>query len=165
MGSGVHRIKLATSLYGNNSKLMTNKSVANFVILRECKVKMNFQKAPSINEVVWLAHMSSWIKINSDCASKGALGLAGGGNIFRYHNGAYLGGFSDFFLNKDALFAELQAAIKAIQIAHQKGWRTIWLECDSTLLVDIFTGKGVIPWRLANNWHRCLGWISSMRFK
>ncbi|KAF1894302.1 hypothetical protein Lal_00004226 [Lupinus albus] len=36
--------------------------------------------------------------------------------------------------------------MKAVQIAKQKE-------------------KGIIPWRLANSWHRCLGWIASMNFK
>ncbi|KAF1895278.1 hypothetical protein Lal_00043924 [Lupinus albus] len=45
------------------------------------------------------------------------------------------------------------------------GWRDIWLECDSALVVDFFSGKGRIPWKLANKWHTCLEFISSMRFK
>ncbi|KAF1862941.1 hypothetical protein Lal_00009323 [Lupinus albus] len=48
-------IMLATSLAGNDSKLLINNSVSNFVILQEFKVKQNFQKAPRIKEVVWLA--------------------------------------------------------------------------------------------------------------
>ncbi|KAF1877643.1 hypothetical protein Lal_00040360 [Lupinus albus] len=72
-------------------------------------------------EVVWLAPLPNSIKINFDGAAKGAPGLAGGGSIFRDHNGEFLGGFADFFGIKDALFAELQAALKAIQIAHHKG--------------------------------------------
>ncbi|KAF1894130.1 hypothetical protein Lal_00004049, partial [Lupinus albus] len=58
--------------------------------------------APLIKEVVWFAPMPGWIKINSDGAAKGASGLAGGGSIFRDHNGDYLGGFTDFFGTKDS---------------------------------------------------------------
>ncbi|KAF1876325.1 hypothetical protein Lal_00029673 [Lupinus albus] len=43
--------------------------------------------------------------------------------------------------------------------------RDIWLECDSALVVEIFSRKGKIPWKLANKWHTCLEYISSMRFK
>ncbi|KAF1892175.1 hypothetical protein Lal_00036533 [Lupinus albus] len=50
-------------------------------------------------------------------------------------------------------------------IANKKGWKDIWFECDSALVVDIFKGKGVVPWRLVNSWLRCIHWISSMRFK
>ncbi|KAF1897675.1 hypothetical protein Lal_00032432 [Lupinus albus] len=46
----------------------------------------------------------------------------------------------------------------------KKGWKNIWLECDSTLVVDIFKGRRVVPWRLVNSWLRCMHGISSMRF-
>ncbi|KAF1899534.1 hypothetical protein Lal_00019662 [Lupinus albus] len=77
------RIKLATSLSGNSSKLLTNNSVENFVILRQFKVKQNFQKAHRIIEVVRMAPLAGWIKINSDGVAHGAPGLPGGGGIFR----------------------------------------------------------------------------------
>ncbi|KAF1865677.1 hypothetical protein Lal_00021708 [Lupinus albus] len=78
--------------------------------------------------------------------------------------GNYRGGFAAFFGITDSLFAEVQAAIMAIEIANKKGWKNIWLECDSTLVVDIFKGRGVVPWRLVNSWLRCIHGISSMRF-
>ncbi|KAF1878815.1 hypothetical protein Lal_00047487 [Lupinus albus] len=31
--------------------------------------------------------------------------------------------------------------------------------------MDIFDGKGVVPWRLVNSWLRCMHWISLMKFK
>ncbi|KAF1898214.1 hypothetical protein Lal_00032980 [Lupinus albus] len=106
------KIKLATSLSGNNSKILTNNS-------------FTFQKAPRIKEVVWISPLVGWIKINSDGAAHGAPGIAGGGSIFRDFKGAYMGGFVAFFGIKDSLFVELQAAIMEIEIAHQKGWKAI----------------------------------------
>ncbi|KAF1882437.1 hypothetical protein Lal_00039085 [Lupinus albus] len=49
-------------------------------------------------------------------------------------------------------------------VSNFKGWKNVWLECDSILVVDIFKGRGVVPWRLVNSWRRCLHGISSMRF-
>ncbi|KAF1872450.1 hypothetical protein Lal_00016748 [Lupinus albus] len=49
-------------------------------------------------------------------------------------------------------------------VSNFKGWKNIWLECDSILVVDIFKGRGVVPWRLVNSWLRCMHGISSMRF-
>ncbi|KAF1894029.1 hypothetical protein Lal_00003945 [Lupinus albus] len=138
----ISRIKATTSLSGNSSKLMTNNSVSNFVILRQFNVKQNFQRAPRIKEVIWLDPLYGWIKTNSDGAAQGAPVLAGGSGIFRDYQGAYLGGFVVFFGISDSLFAELKAAIMAIEIAYHKGWRNIWLECDSALVVSIFNGKG-----------------------
>ncbi|KAF1892164.1 hypothetical protein Lal_00036521 [Lupinus albus] len=158
------RIKLATSLSVNHSKLLTKNLVDNFVILREFKVKQNFQKAPRIREVIWLAPLVGWIKINSDSAAHGAPGLAGGGCIFKDYNGSFKSVFAYFHGITNSLFAELKAALMAIGIAYRKGWMDIWLECDSTLMLYIFKGKGRIPWKLANKWNTCLECISSMRF-
>ncbi|KAF1876448.1 hypothetical protein Lal_00029796 [Lupinus albus] len=35
-------------------------------------------------------------------------------------------------------------------IAYRNGRKDIWLECDYVFVVDIFNGKGNIPWKLAN---------------
>ncbi|KAF1884641.1 hypothetical protein Lal_00028523 [Lupinus albus] len=125
----------------------------------------NFQKAPRIKEVVWLAPQLGWIQINTDGVAHGSPGFAGGGCIYRDSKGDYMGGFTAFFGVRDSLFAKLQATIMAVEIAQQKGWRDIWFECDSVMVVDIFNGKWSIPWRLANKWSRCMEWISSIRFK
>ncbi|KAF1872828.1 hypothetical protein Lal_00015922 [Lupinus albus] len=39
-------------------------------------------------------------------------------------------------------------AMLAIEMAYTKGWKCIWIECDSSLVVDIFNGKGLPPWKL-----------------
>ncbi|KAF1895720.1 hypothetical protein Lal_00037836 [Lupinus albus] len=117
------------------------------------------------SESFWIAPMMGWIKINSEGTALGAPGPAEGGSIFRDFNGVFRGGFAGFFGVRDSLFAELQAAFMAIEIAHQKGWKTIWLKSDSAIVVNIFHGKGSVPWRLMNNWRVCLMRISSMRFK
>ncbi|KAF1866422.1 hypothetical protein Lal_00017805 [Lupinus albus] len=123
------RIKSATALSGNHSKLLTNKSVLSFVILREFNIKPNFQKAPRIKEVIWIAPIVGWIKINTDGAAHGSPGPAGGGSIFHFYG------------VNDSLYVELQAALKAIENVYHKGWKDIWLECDSATVVDIFNGN------------------------
>ncbi|KAF1892170.1 hypothetical protein Lal_00036528, partial [Lupinus albus] len=88
-----------------------------------------------------------------------------GGGIFRDYQGTFLGSFVVFFGISYSLFAELKAAIMAIEIVYYKGWRNIWLEYDSALVVNIFNGKGSVPWKLENIWRSCLLWLSSMCFK
>ncbi|KAF1866229.1 hypothetical protein Lal_00024228 [Lupinus albus] len=108
------------------------------------------------------------MKINIDGAAHGAPGapgLTGGGCIFRDNTGSFRGGFAVFFGILDSMMVELQAALMDIEIAYRNGLKDIWLECDSMLVVDIFNGKGNIPWKLANKWHTCLEWISSLTFK
>ncbi|KAF1894205.1 hypothetical protein Lal_00004129 [Lupinus albus] len=119
----------------NNSNFCANASMQNFIILTEFNVALDFSRAPRINKVVWIAPM---------------VGVAGGGSIFRNYKGDFMGCFSAFYNIQNALFAELHVAITTIEIAHNKGWKVIWLECDSSLVVDIFKGKCYIPWKLLN---------------
>ncbi|KAF1864523.1 hypothetical protein Lal_00021948 [Lupinus albus] len=70
-----------------------------------------------------------------------------------------------FYNIQNVLFAELHAAIMAIEIAHNKGWKAIWLECVSYLVVDIFNGECFIRWKLLNKWIVFKGWLSIMEFK
>ncbi|KAF1889899.1 hypothetical protein Lal_00025229 [Lupinus albus] len=40
---------------------------------------------------------------------------------------------------------ELQDAIISIGIAHKKDWKSIWLERDSAMVVDIFNDNTIVP--------------------
>ncbi|XP_019432710.1 PREDICTED: uncharacterized protein LOC109339681, partial [Lupinus angustifolius] len=95
------------------------------------------------------------IKINTDVAAKGSSGHAGGGGIFRNHSGGMVAYFASYYSIHDALYAELQKKILAIEIAFKHGWNSIWLEYGSRLVVDIFNGKGkansVPSWNNTNN--------------
>ncbi|KAE9620110.1 putative ribonuclease H-like domain-containing protein [Lupinus albus] len=50
-------------------------------------------------------------------------------------------------------------------MAHKKCWNCIWLECDSSLVVDISKGKGSPPWMLLNKWLKCRDILASMDYK
>jgi ribonuclease HI len=49
--------------------------------------------------------------------------------------GTFLGAFSANIGVATSLFAEICAAIYAIEFACTRGWNNFWLECDSLLLV------------------------------
>lgn len=36
----------------------------------------------------------------------------------------------------------------AIEIAFQKGWRHLWLECDSSLVIHAFKSVDIVPCKL-----------------
>jgi len=38
--------------------------------------------------------------------------------------------------------------IHAIEWVEKKGWKNLWLECDSTLVVQAFYQHGLVPWQL-----------------
>lgn len=67
---------------------------------------------------------------------------------FRDSSGEFMGGF---FLPLGVGFAfdaELATALFAIQKAYTMGWRNIWLESDSTYVVQFFKEKTPkVPWR------------------
>ncbi|XP_019430885.1 PREDICTED: uncharacterized protein LOC109338180, partial [Lupinus angustifolius] len=148
--SAISRIKLAIALSGNQTKLNASTSMQDFNILRCLNIAINYSKAPKIVEVWWNPPLHDRIKINSDGAAMGSPGNAVGGALFRNHKGDFLGVFAEFFGIHDAHYAELISAIMAINLAHKKGWFTVWLESDSALVVEIFKGNAMVPWKLIN---------------
>ncbi|XP_019435167.1 PREDICTED: uncharacterized protein LOC109341679 [Lupinus angustifolius] len=142
------KVKNDTSFSGNFSNLCVRSSMNEFSILKAFNVTCHCNKAPSILEVTWNLPASGWVKINSDGAAKGSPGHAGGGAIFRGTFGSCLGCFASYFNIQDSLYPEVLAAILAIQIASSKDWLLVWLECDSSSVVEIFRGTMVVPWKL-----------------
>ncbi|XP_019431726.1 PREDICTED: uncharacterized protein LOC109338843 [Lupinus angustifolius] len=136
----ISRINLAISQSNRNSSTCSNNSIHDFNILKQFNVSINYRKAPRISEVLRHPPKIGFIKINLDGATHGASGLARGGAIFRDHMGDFMACFASFFVIQDTLFAELISAILAIEFAYKKRWYSIWLECDSSLSVDIFMG-------------------------
>ena len=52
-----------------------------------------------------------------------------------------------------AFETELIAAMKGIEIAHEKGWDRLWLESDSAYVVQLFQSRSLeVPWKLRNRW-------------
>ncbi|KAF1887950.1 hypothetical protein Lal_00023959 [Lupinus albus] len=98
-------------------------------------------KASKIIEFYWLPPSWGRIKINSDGAAHACPGNVRGGAIFRDHKWEFLSCFVAYYGIQNALFAELNSAMLTIEIAFTRGWKCIWLECDSSLVVDIFNGK------------------------
>ncbi|KAL8484656.1 hypothetical protein ACS0TY_027091 [Phlomoides rotata] len=51
--------------------------------------------------------------------------------------------------------AELATTLHAIDIAHKLSWTRLWMECDSTYVVQTLRSKNlIIPWRLISWWHK-----------
>jgi len=121
-------------------------------------------KAPIIKEIIWLPPLQSWIKINTDGASTKNSIKASAGGIFRNSEGVFLGCFAKFLWRENALFAELTAAVIAIETTFSKGYFNIWLESYSQLVIQAFSSNKVVPWTLRNRWHNCLCRIKYMRF-
>lgn len=113
----------------------------------------------------WFPPMVDWTKCNTDGLVRGNPGSVASGGIFRDSNGTVTGCFSAYLGISSALHAEYIAAMMAIEIAHQKGWHSLWLECDSKVVVDAFIFSSRVPWQLHNRWGNCKVYCQSMNFR
>ncbi|KAK3213082.1 hypothetical protein Dsin_017788 [Dipteronia sinensis] len=122
-------------------------------------------KAPCILEVNWHPPLSGCLKVNTDMTAFGSPGLAGCAGVFCTYKGFVK---SCFAIPLDVCFAfeaELAAAVHAIDYAWTFGWRQLWLESDSTFVVDTLRSRSrKVPWRWRPVWDRCLSFISQMDF-
>lgn len=132
------------SLIGNSStKGHTSSSIEEFSILELFAVNGHLDKSPTIKHVDWLSPHCDWFKCNT---AKGFPGNAGGGGIFRDKSAVVLGCFATYYGIAHSIHAELLAVFHAIELAHQKGWHPLWLECDSTSVVLAFSGIDMVSW-------------------
>lgn len=90
--------------------------------------------------------------------------MAACGGIFHDRNGSALGYF-DFNLGISfSLHAELTAAMLAIELAFNKGWKRLWFEYDSSLILAAFQLTSLVPWRLRSRCNNCLHLDQKMEF-
>ncbi|GAU48946.1 hypothetical protein TSUD_285350 [Trifolium subterraneum] len=125
---------------------------------------MQFSKAPVIKEVLWQPPILNWMKCNSDGASSGNPGNSSCGGIFRNAEAIFKGAFAINLGIQSSLFAELMGAMIAIEIAHQNGWKQLWLETDSMLVIAAFKDLKIVLCVLRNRWENCIYLTSSMDF-
>lgn len=71
----------------------------------------------------------------------GYTGLAGGGGVIRDSSGRILQAFGLFYGVKTSIWAEAKATLEDLQMACNLHFSHVWLELDSTVHVDIITGK------------------------
>ncbi|KAK0599983.1 hypothetical protein LWI29_010426 [Acer saccharum] len=103
--------------------------------------------------------------VNTDGAAFGSPGLSGCAGVFRTCRGFVRGCFAIPLGVCFAFEAELAAAIHAIDYAWTFGWHRLWLESDSTFVVNILRSRSrKVPWHWRPAWDRCLCLISQMDF-
>jgi len=100
----------------------------------------------------WERHNNSTFQI-IDVLARGSPGVADCGGIFRNHFANFLGNFSQNLRINNSFIAELWGVILVIEIAHKKSWLNLWLECNSSLVVQSFKNPNLVPWKFQNRWH------------
>jgi hypothetical protein len=113
-------ITAKVSMNGNLTKLATNRSIVDFVILKAFNVDCHPPKAPRIIEVLWHHPSPSWIKCNTDGTAIGAPGPSACVGIFRNKNGHCLGCFAVSTGISNSLHAEIMGVILAVECASQR---------------------------------------------
>lgn len=88
------------------------------------------------------------------------------GGIFKDKSAAVLGCFSCSIGISNAFQADLICAMLAIEIASSKGWNSLWLECDSKLVVELeaFKDMSMVPWKVKTRWSNCILITKSKEF-
>lgn len=162
--NALNLVKADTSLSGSLSAGSMAANISEFMILKRFSIKGKPPKPSLIKKVNWYPPKCYWIKCNTDGAVKGSPGLAACGGIFKDRSAAILGCFAHNLCVSFALHAELYGAILAIEIAFRKGWRNLWLECDSALAIEAFKSISVVPWRLRNMWLNCMALVGQINF-
>jgi len=106
--------------------------------------------------------MPYWIKCNIDgSANKNTSACRG---IFRNSNADLMLCFAENTGCGNVFHVELSGAMRAIEIVDAHNWSNLWLELDSSLVVNAFKNKSVIPWSLSNRWNNCFYHHSTMNF-
>ncbi|KAK1311614.1 hypothetical protein QJS10_CPA07g00001 [Acorus calamus] len=94
-------------------------------------------------EVIWSKPDPPWVKLNVDGASHGNPGPSGAGGVFRDHQATFLLGFSCNTSHNTNTFAEFYGLFRGISIwfeTHPHFQGSIWIESDSTLVVNTIKG-------------------------
>jgi hypothetical protein len=68
----------------------------------------------------------------------------------------YCGAFAINFGTQCSLYAEIMGAMLAIELAHHRGWNSLWLETDSKLVLSAFKSPSTVPYTLRNGWKNCI---------
>ena len=54
--------------------------------------------------------------------------------------------------------------MRAVEIAHQNNWHSIWIETDSALVVFAANSSNQVPWELRNRWLNVMTILNTMNY-
>ncbi|CAL1407041.1 unnamed protein product [Linum trigynum] len=92
-------------------------------------------------EIGWKLPPPGWWKLNVDGASNGNPGVAGAGGVLRGSDGRWAGGFCASLGCCSAVMAELWGLYHGLDIAWRHGCRTLMVESDSKLAIELVNNR------------------------
>ncbi|KAK3199394.1 hypothetical protein Dsin_022809 [Dipteronia sinensis] len=121
---------------------------------------------PVIKSLIWSPPAPGWIKLNTDGAALSSPGKRGYGGFFRNYRSLMKGCFAIPLGQVFAFETELLAASMCINFTWKYGWHRIWLESDSSYMIQLFSSRSDnVPGRVRYAWQRCIFQISQMEFQ
>ena len=102
---------------------------------------MKRPKHRTIVQVKWFKPPAGWFKLNSDGASYGNPGKAGGGGIIRDCNGLWIKGFARSIGYATSITAEFWALRDGLKLALNEGIQRLIVELDAKVVVDLINSN------------------------
>ncbi|KAK2646167.1 hypothetical protein Ddye_021362 [Dipteronia dyeriana] len=131
--------------------------IDDLLILHHFELRGRPVRAPVIRSVIWSPPALGWTKVNTDGAALSSPGARGCGGIFLNCRAFVKGYFAVPLDHVFAFEAELLAASIAINFAWKNGWHRIWLESDSSYVVQLLSSRSEqVPWQIRQAWQRCI---------
>ncbi|CAA7017011.1 unnamed protein product [Microthlaspi erraticum] len=127
-------------------------------VLSKCGGGTNVNRAERL--ISWTPPLVSWVKLNTDEASRGNPGLASAGGVLRNGEGQWCGGFALNIGRCTAPMAELWGVYYGLCIAWEKGITRLELEVDSLIVVGFLKTGMTDSHPLSFLVHLCHGFIS-----
>ncbi|KAL0407597.1 UNVERIFIED_CONTAM: putative ribonuclease H protein [Sesamum radiatum] len=106
------------------------------------------KRKTNLMTVKWYKPDRGWIKINTDGASKGNPGPAGG--IARDEKGMPIFAFYEFIGEATNMYAEVYGLFKALQICQTENIHRLWIEVDAVNLIRLIKEPSKGHWSLQN---------------
>ncbi|CAL1380493.1 unnamed protein product [Linum trigynum] len=94
-----------------------------------------------LTDIGWQPPPAGWTKVNVDGAAGGSQGLAGAGGVIRDSNSCWQGGFVSNLGSCSATLAELWAIYHGLRLVWNKGYKTIIIESDSQLAIQLVKNR------------------------
>ena len=103
-----------------------------------CVGKPLGMKRKIVKQVRWEKPCTGWLKLNTDGASMGNMGLAGGGGLLRDENGSWVGGFARKIGVASSFTIELWALRDGLLLCRQRNAQAVAVEVDASAIADAF---------------------------
>ncbi|MBA0811098.1 hypothetical protein Gohar_003029 [Gossypium harknessii] len=108
-------------------------------------ISIDYLNNPRLTTLHWSTPDEGEIKLNMDGAVSPTRSYASIGGVFRDENGTWLYGFS-MKLGDDTVFkVEARAILEGLNLAWDKGFRKLELECDNALLEETILAGEASP--------------------